>query len=127
MPSESWGWSGSRRILRGPRCFDTLQNRLVKALRKARVNTVAEANQYLQQRFLPDWQERFTVAAASSVNAHRPLGVLQLVSILSFAEPRTISPLPGGPALAGPSPTGARGAQLTCAGCRGSWIAIVAK
>lgn len=73
------------------RCFGTLQNRLVKALRRAKISTLAEANQYLQQRFLPEWQERFTVAAASGVDAHRPLGTLQLASILSFAEPRRVA------------------------------------
>jgi transposase len=73
------------------RCFGTLQNRLVKALRKAQVSSLAEANQYLQQRFLPDWQNRFTVAAASSVDAHRPLGTLQLASVLSFAQPRRVA------------------------------------
>lgn len=73
------------------RCFGTLQNRLVKALRKARVNTVAEANQYLEQRFLPEWQEKFTVPPASSVDAHRPLGSLQLASIFSFAESRRVA------------------------------------
>jgi transposase len=73
------------------RCFGTLQNRLVKALRRAKITTLGEANQYLQQRFLPDWQTRFTVPAASSVDAHRPLGVLQLASILSFAGPRRVA------------------------------------
>jgi len=73
------------------RCFGTLQNRLVKALRRAQVTTLAQANQYLQQRFLPEWQTRFTVAAASSVDAHRPLGALPLASILSFAEPRRVA------------------------------------
>jgi hypothetical protein len=73
------------------RCFGTLQNRLVKALRRAKIGTLSEANQYLQQRFLPEWQNRFTVPAASSVDAHRPLGALQLASILSFAEPRRVA------------------------------------
>jgi transposase len=72
------------------RCFGTLQNRLVKALRKAQVQTLAEANQYLEQRFLPEWQRQFTVAAASSVDAHRPLGTLRLESILSFVESRRV-------------------------------------
>jgi transposase len=72
------------------RCFGTLQNRLVKALRKAKVQTLAEANHYLEQRFLPEWQRQFTVAAASGVDAHRPLGTLRLESILSFVESRRV-------------------------------------
>jgi len=46
------------------RCFGTLQNRLVKALRKAQVTTLAQANRYLEDSFLPEWQEKFTVPAA---------------------------------------------------------------
>jgi len=73
------------------RCFGTLQDRLVKALRKARVNTLAEANRFLETTFLPYWQETFTVAPASHVDAHRRLGALSLASILSFVEARRVS------------------------------------
>jgi len=36
----------------------------VKALRKAQVTTLAQANRYLEDSFLPEWQEKFTVPAA---------------------------------------------------------------
>jgi hypothetical protein len=74
------------------RCFGTLQDRLVKGLRKAGVRTLEEANQYLEQEFLKGWNERFTVEAASKVDAHRPLGdALSLESILSHAEQRQVT------------------------------------
>ena len=73
------------------RCFGTLQNRLVKALRKAKVKTLAHANQFLDQKFLPEWHQRFTVVADNAVNAHRPLGNLELAGILSFTESRRVA------------------------------------
>ena len=54
------------------RCFGTLQDRLVKGLRKAGARTQEEANQYLEQEFLKEWNERFTVPSASVADA--PLG-----------------------------------------------------
>jgi len=73
------------------RCFGTLQDRLVKGLRKAGARTEEEANQYLGQEFLKEWNERFTVQAASEADAHRPLGkALSLESILSHMEQRRV-------------------------------------
>jgi hypothetical protein len=74
------------------RCFGTLQNRLVKGLRQAGVGTLEQANRYLEQEFLPQWNERFIVKAASEVNAHRPLGeTLSLESILSRVGQREVT------------------------------------
>jgi hypothetical protein len=74
------------------RCFGTLQDRLVKGLRKAGARTQEEANQYLGQEFLKEWNERFTVPAASAVDAHRTLGkMLSLESILSRVEARQVT------------------------------------
>jgi len=74
------------------RCFQTLQDRLVKGLRKAGANTLQQANRYLEAEFLPLWNQRFIVEPASSVDAHRPLGnTLCLESILSHAEPRQVA------------------------------------
>ena len=42
--------------------------------------------------FLPDWQQRFTVAPANSTDAHRPLSELHdLAASLSHGETRTVS------------------------------------
>ena len=74
------------------RCFGTLQDRLVKALRKAGVKTLAESNRYLENVFLPMWKKRFGREAASEVDAHRGLGDRQeLDSILSHVETRRVA------------------------------------
>jgi hypothetical protein len=56
------------------RCFGTLQDRLVKGLRRAGASTLEEANRYLEEQFLPEWNGRFTVMAGSEVDAHRSVG-----------------------------------------------------
>lgn len=74
------------------RCFGTLQDRLVKGLRRARAKTLEEANRYLEQPFLAEWNERFTVQPASEVDAHRPVGKhLKLESVLSHVESRQVT------------------------------------
>ena len=73
------------------RSFATLQDRLVKGLRMAAAATIDAANRYLEEAFLPEWNERFTVEAESAVDAHRPIGErLCLESILSHVEPRQV-------------------------------------
>ena len=72
------------------RCFGTLQDRLVKHLRLAKANSLEEANQELEK-FLVEWNQRFTVTAANATDAHRPLGKEQdLGAILSHVEQRRI-------------------------------------
>lgn len=74
------------------RSFGTLQDRLVKGLRRAEAKTLEEANRYLEEEFLPDWDQRFAVKADNDVDAHRPLGeVLKLDSILSWVEQRQVT------------------------------------
>jgi hypothetical protein len=74
------------------RCFGTLQDRLVKGLRKAGAETHAAANEYLEQEFLKEWNERFTVEPASGVNAHRPMTeTLSIESSLSHVEQRQVT------------------------------------
>ena len=88
------GWIGAlspQAKGRMERFFETAQDRLVKGLRKAKVCTLAAANAYLEQEYLPLWNERFTVRPASEVDAHRPLGQpYELASILSHVEQRVI-------------------------------------
>jgi len=74
------------------RCFGTLQDRLVKGLRLAGACTLAQANAYLEQEFLPAWAGRFTVAPANPTDAHRPLGrEHDLAAILSVVEERVVT------------------------------------
>jgi transposase len=49
------------------RSFGTLQDRLVKGLRVAGAATIEEANRYLEQTFLPEWNERFVVRPESGL------------------------------------------------------------
>lgn len=73
------------------RCFRTLQDRLVKALRKAGVRTLEEANVHLEQVFLPMWNQRFVCTASSPADGHRRMNKLDLSSILSIVETRRVS------------------------------------
>ncbi len=73
------------------RFFQTAQDRLVKGMRKPKGRTLEGANGYLEQEYLPLWNERFTVRPASEVDAHRALGRQHdLASILSHVEQRVI-------------------------------------
>ena len=47
------------------RSFSTAQDRLVKGLRVAGAKTMEEANRYLEQEFLPWWNQHLTVAPAN--------------------------------------------------------------
>lgn len=74
------------------RFFGTAQDRLVKGLRKAGAHTLAEANAYLEQEFLPLWNRRFTVKADNATDAHRALRAEDnLAAILSHVEERVVA------------------------------------
>src|SRR5258706_13778497 len=55
------------------RLFETLQDRLVKEMRLAGIDNIAAANHFLEMRFLPVWEKRFTVTPRKLRNAHRRL------------------------------------------------------
>ena len=55
------------------RLFGTLQDRLVKEMRLAGIDSIAAANHFLETRFLPEWEQRFTVQPRNPRNAHRRL------------------------------------------------------
>jgi transposase len=74
------------------RFFHTAQDRIIKHLRLAGACTIEAANACLDAEFLPEWDERFTVPAANSTDAHRPLTKLHnLAATLSRVEVRTIA------------------------------------
>jgi hypothetical protein len=74
------------------RVFGTAQDRLVKGMRLVGVSTLEAANRYLEQEFLPWWNEHLTVVPASAADAHRPLGrEHDLVSALSHVETRQVT------------------------------------
>ena len=73
------------------RCFGTLQDRLVKALRRVGANDLEQANRYLEEEFLKEWNGRFTCQPVEAADAHRPLRSDQnAASILSHVETRVV-------------------------------------
>ena len=74
------------------RLFETLQDRLVKEMRLAGIDSIAAANHFLETRFLPEWEQRFTVTPRNPRNAHRRLGREQrLEEILSVRVMRQVA------------------------------------
>jgi hypothetical protein len=74
------------------RLFETLQDRLVKEMRLAGIDSIEAANHFLETRFLPEWEKRFTVAPRHPRNAHRRLGrEHRLEEILSVRVARQVA------------------------------------
>lgn len=68
-----------------------LQDRLVKALRLAEISDLGEANRFLEERFLPEFNARFTVAAQAKSDVHRRVGRgVRLERVLSFQDERVV-------------------------------------
>jgi transposase len=67
-----------------------LQDRLVKELRLAGISDLDTANEFLAQKFLPALNQRFNLAARSSVDAHRQ-GSWNLAEVLSWEETRVVA------------------------------------
>lgn len=55
------------------RDFGTSQDRLVKELRVAGISTLEDGNRFLEEVYIPYWNERFAVEPAEARDAHRPL------------------------------------------------------
>jgi len=73
------------------RFFETAQDRLVKCMHAEGVQTLPQANAYLEKEFLPWWEQTRTVTPANSDDAHRPLEKQHdLAAILSQVESRTV-------------------------------------
>jgi len=72
------------------RLFRTLQDRLVKEMRLARIKGVEEANEFLRT-FLPRYNRKFKKPALSQADLHRPaLQSRELDRILCIKEERTL-------------------------------------
>jgi transposase len=75
------------------RNFGTAQDRLVKGLRVAGVNTIEQANQYLTHDYLVWWERELTVEPANPDDAHRRLDKSHdLAASLSHVETRQVRP-----------------------------------
>lgn len=72
------------------RANKTLQDRLVKALRLAKINMIEEANKFLET-YWAEHNKRFERKAANPIDAHRNLGEKDLGKILCFKERRKVS------------------------------------
>jgi hypothetical protein len=73
------------------RLFGTLQDRLVKELRVAGITTMEDANRFLDEVFLPFWEERFTVEPREPADAHRPLDKdIDLMRLFAETDERVI-------------------------------------
>ncbi|MFC1522062.1 ISNCY family transposase [Elusimicrobiota bacterium] len=73
------------------RSFKTHQDRLIKELRLAGICTMQEANRFLWDVYIPKHNGKFSVKAASSANAHKPLlKTHDLEEILCLRTPRTL-------------------------------------
>jgi len=72
------------------RVHGTLQDRLIKEMRVAGVNTLQAANQFLEEKFLPAYNARFMVQAAASADLHRPIRAAVLNEALSWEEIRLV-------------------------------------
>jgi hypothetical protein len=70
------------------RLFGTLQDRLIKEMRVSGVASMDEANAFLQETFIPFWNQRFTVAPADDQDAYRPIPSETDLNAL-FAETET--------------------------------------
>ena len=76
---------------RSERVNRTLQDRLVNELRVAGIRTVAAANRYLAERFLPLFNATFRRPPADSHSAFVPLGRHDLDQILCHEEERIVA------------------------------------
>ena len=73
------------------RLFKTLQDRLVKALRRKGIATIQQANQYVEQEFTAHWRQRFAVQPTAKADAHRPRKGFNLDAIFSVQHSRTVT------------------------------------
>jgi transposase len=72
------------------RVFGTLQNRLPQELRLARIRTIATANRYLRERFVPEYNARFAVPAAEPGSAFVPYIGRPIEDVLCVQEDRVV-------------------------------------
>lgn len=75
---------------RGERVHRTLQDRLVKELRRAALTTIAAANRYLRDVFVPSYNDEFGRLPADPSPAFVPVGTADLDDILCHLEERVV-------------------------------------
>lgn len=75
---------------RSERAFGTIQGRLPQELRVAGIRDYARANEYLDKRFVADFNRRFTVEPASSASVFIPLQGIDLDLVFSAQRTRRV-------------------------------------
>ena len=73
------------------RLFGTLQDRLVKELRLAGISTMEEANQFVQNVYLPKHNQRFAVEPREKQDFHRAVEGFDLNEIFTQREERILT------------------------------------
>lgn len=69
--------------------FKTLQDRLIKELRLHNIFDVATANQFLTQKFIPAFNQRFAVQPRNPANIHKPLTEKEKATLTSILSKQT--------------------------------------
>lgn len=73
------------------RLYETLQDRLVKELRLAGISTIAEANRFVREVYIPAHNGKFAVAPKEDTDLHRSLEGYDLHRILCLKTPRLLT------------------------------------
>lgn len=76
------------------RMFQTLQDRLVKELRLQNISDIETANIFLKEKYMPSFNDRFSVVPTEHADIHRPLTAIdtkQLESIFSIHSKRVVA------------------------------------
>lgn len=75
------------------RLFETLQDRLIKELRLARISSIPAANRFLDHVYLSKHNQKFSVPPKNKTDVHRAVGktTAELDSIFSFQEKRVVA------------------------------------
>ena len=76
---------------RSERNFGTWQRRLPQELRLRGIGTREEANRFLRESYLAEWNRKFTVAAAQPESAFVPAGGKDLERIFSLQQERVVN------------------------------------
>ena len=76
---------------RSERNFGTWQNRLPQELRLAGITTVEGANQFLRERYIAEFNEKFSVPAQGKGTAFRPCHRKDLALVFSVQTDRVVS------------------------------------
>ena len=75
---------------RSERLFGTLQDRMLKELRDDGITTIADADRYLREVYIPAHNRRFAVAASEPGSAFVPWTRTDLAEILCHQEDRVV-------------------------------------